>query len=76
MGMPDLLASLTKGEDDLTVIMTLNEPNAPIMANLAMDFATIHSAEYAKFLMDKGTPESGAEGNANNRVSNDSTAHV
>lgn len=57
MGMPDLLASITKGEDDLTVIMTLNEPNAPIMANLAMDFATIHSAEYAKFLTDKGTPE-------------------
>ena len=57
MGMPDLLKSIEKGADDLTVIMTLNEPNAPIMANLAMDFATIQSAEYAKFLMDKGTPE-------------------
>ncbi len=56
MGMPDLLDSITKA-DDLTVVMKLKEPNAPIIANLAMDFATIHSAEYAKFLMDKGTPE-------------------
>ena len=57
MGMPDLIKSVTKGDDDLTVIMKLKKPNAPIIANLAMDFATIHSAEYAKFLMDKGTPE-------------------
>ncbi len=57
MGMPDLLESIVKGADDLTVVMTLKEPNAPIIANLAMDFATIHSAEYAKFLLDKGTPE-------------------
>jgi dipeptide transport system substrate-binding protein len=57
MGMPDSLASIEKGADDLTVVMKLKEPNAPIIANLAMDFATIHSAEYAKFLMDKGTPE-------------------
>ncbi|MGH6855477.1 MAG: ABC transporter substrate-binding protein [Aestuariivirga sp.] len=56
MGMPDLLKSVEK-IDDLTVKMTLNEPNAPIIANLAMDFATIQSAEYAKFLSDKGTPE-------------------
>jgi dipeptide transport system substrate-binding protein len=57
MGMPDLLASITKGADDHTVIIKLTKPNAPIIANLAMDFATIHSAEYAKYLMDKGTPE-------------------
>jgi dipeptide transport system substrate-binding protein len=57
MGMPDLLESIEKGADDLTVIMKLKQPNAPIMANLAMDFATIQSAEYAKYLMDKGTPE-------------------
>ena len=56
MGMPDLLDTITK-TDDLTVVMKLKEPNAPIMANLAMDFATIHSAEYADFLMKKGTPE-------------------
>jgi ABC-type transport system substrate-binding protein len=58
MGMPDLLKSIEKGADDLTVVMKLNKPNAPIIANLAMDFATIQSAEYAKFLMDKGTPSS------------------
>ena len=46
MGMPDLLKSINK-VDDYTVKMKLNEPNAPIIANLAMDFATIHSAEYA-----------------------------
>ena len=57
MGMPDLLESIAKGEDDYTVIMKLTKPNAPIIANLAMDFATIQSAEYAKFLSDKGTPE-------------------
>lgn len=57
MSMPDLLASIEKGGDDLTVVMKLTKPNAPFIANLAMDFATIHSAEYAKFLMDKGTPE-------------------
>ena len=57
MSMPDLLASIEKGADDLTVVFKLNKPNAPIIANLAMDFATIHSAEYADFLMKKGTPE-------------------
>jgi len=57
MGMPDLLEAVTKGGDDLTVVMKLSKPNAPIMANLAMDFATIQSAEYADYLMKKGTPE-------------------
>jgi dipeptide transport system substrate-binding protein len=57
MSMPDLLASITKGANDLEVIIQLNKPNAPIIANMAMDFATIHSAEYAKYLMDRGTPE-------------------
>jgi len=54
--MPDLLDSITK-TDDLTVVMKLKKPNAPIIANLAMDFATIESAEYADYLMKKGTPE-------------------
>ena len=57
MSMPDLLASIEKGADDLTVVMKLTKPNAPILANLAMDFATIQSAEYADYLMKKGTPE-------------------
>ena len=56
MGMPDLLASIEK-VDDLTVKMVLKEANAPILANLAMDFATIQSAEYADVLMKAGKPE-------------------
>jgi len=49
MNMPQLLESLEK-TDDYTVVMKLKEPNAPMLANLAMDFAAIHSAEYAAFL--------------------------
>ncbi len=56
MGMPDLIDSLTK-TDDNTVVLKLKMPNAPILANLAMDFASIQSAEYADYLMKKGTPE-------------------
>jgi dipeptide transport system substrate-binding protein len=56
MGMPDLLASI-EAPDPMTIVMKLKEPNAPILANLAMDFATIQSAEYADYLMKKGTPE-------------------
>ena len=56
MGMPDLLASIDK-VDDHTVKFTLKEPNAPMLANLAMDFATVHSKEYADFLLKKGAPE-------------------
>jgi len=56
MGMPDLLEKISK-TDDNTVVFKLKQPNAPILANLAMDFATIESAEYADFLMKKGTPE-------------------
>ena len=43
MDMPKLLESIEK-MDDYTVVMTLKEPNGSILANLAMDFATIHSA--------------------------------
>lgn len=57
MSMPDLLEGIVKGPDDYTVIMKLTAPNAPILANLAMDFASIESAEYADYLMKKGTPE-------------------
>jgi dipeptide transport system substrate-binding protein len=56
MGMPDLLASLD-APDPMTVVMKLTAPNAPILANLAMDFATIQSAEYADFLLKAGKPE-------------------
>lgn len=56
MSMPDLLKSIDK-VDDYTVKFVLTEPNAPMLANLAMDFGTITSKEYADFLLKKGTPE-------------------
>ena len=56
MSMPDLLESIEK-KDDYTVVFKLKEPNAPIIANLAMDFATIMSAEYADAMLKAGTPE-------------------
>ncbi len=56
MGMTKLIKSLVK-KDDYTIVMTLSEPNAPILANLAMDFASIHSAEYAEALLKSGKPE-------------------
>ncbi len=56
MDMGKIVKSYTK-TDDSTFVMTLNEPNAPILANLAMDFASIHSAEYADFLQKAGKLE-------------------
>lgn len=56
MSMPDLLKSIDK-VDDYTVKFVLTEPNSPMLANLAMDFGTITSKEYADFLLKKGTPE-------------------
>ncbi|MCP8938884.1 ABC transporter substrate-binding protein [Alsobacter sp. SYSU M60028] len=56
MDMPKLLKSIEK-KDDYTVVMTLAEPNAPMLANLAMDFATIQSAEFAEQLLKAGKPE-------------------
>ena len=56
MGMPDLLKSIDK-VDDHTVKFTLNKPEAPFIANMAMDFAAIHSKEYMDAMMKAGTPE-------------------
>ncbi len=56
MDMPKLLKSIEK-TDDYTIKMILTEANAPILANLAMDFASIHSAEYAEYLTKIGKPE-------------------
>ena len=49
MSMPDLLKSIEK-VDDYTVRFTLNRPEAPFIANMGMDFASILSAEYAEQL--------------------------
>jgi len=54
MSMPDLLKEVVK-VDDHTVKFVLNRPEAPMIANLAMDFASIHSAEYADKMAAEGT---------------------
>lgn len=56
MGMPKLLVSIAK-VDDLTVKITLNKPEAPFLANLAMPYAAVQSKEYADAMLKAGTPE-------------------
>jgi dipeptide transport system substrate-binding protein len=56
MGMPKLLKSVDK-VDEYTVKITLNQPEAPFLANLAMQFAGVQSKEYAIAMLKAGTPE-------------------
>ncbi len=56
MSMPDLIKDIVK-VDDYTVKFVLNRPEAPMVANLAMDFASIVSKEYADQLMAAGKAE-------------------
>jgi dipeptide transport system substrate-binding protein len=56
MGFPELIKSIEK-VDDMTVRFTLNKPEAPFLANLAMPFASIASKEYADSLEAAGTKE-------------------
>ncbi|MBP9951043.1 MAG: ABC transporter substrate-binding protein [Cypionkella sp.] len=56
MSMPDLIKEIVK-VDDLTVKFVLNRPEAPMIANLAMDFASIVSKEYSDAMVAAGTPE-------------------
>jgi len=56
MDIPKLLKAIEK-VDDYTVRFVLNAPESPFLADLAMDFATIFSAEYAAALLKAGTPE-------------------
>jgi dipeptide transport system substrate-binding protein len=56
MGMPDLIKDIVK-VDDYTVKFVLKRPEAPFIADMAMDFASILSAEYADKEMKAGTPE-------------------
>ena len=53
MDMPNLIKSIEK-VDDMTVKFVLNKPESPTVANLAMDFASIVSEEYANKLMGMG----------------------
>ena len=56
MGMPGLLKSVDK-VDAYTVKVVLNAPEAPFLANLAMQFAGVQSKEYAIAMLKAGTPE-------------------
>lgn len=56
MDMPDLLKAVEK-LDDRTVRIRLNRPEAPFLADLAMPFNVILSAEYADLLLKAGTPD-------------------
>jgi dipeptide transport system substrate-binding protein len=53
MDMPNLIKEIVK-VDDMTVKFVLNKPESPTVANLAMDFASIVSKEYADTLAAKG----------------------
>jgi dipeptide transport system substrate-binding protein len=56
MSLPGVLADIRK-VDDLTVTFVLQRPYAPFLADLAMDFASILSREYADRLLSAGTRE-------------------
>ena len=56
MGMPDLLKSVEK-VDERTVRIDLTRAEAPFLANMAMAFNAILSAEYADQLLRAGTPD-------------------
>ena len=55
MDMANIIKDIVK-VDDHTVKLILNKPEAPMMANLAMEFAAIHSKEYADKMLAAGTP--------------------
>ncbi len=56
MDMQNLLAAVEK-VDDHTIRFKLTKPSAPFLANMAMDFASIISAEYGDAMMKAKTPE-------------------
>ncbi len=56
MGMPKLLKSVDK-VDEYTVKIVLNRPEAPFLADLAMQWAGVQSKEYADAMLKAGTPE-------------------
>jgi len=55
IGMPGLVAGWRK-LDDYTVVMTLKAPHAPMLADLALDFASVVSREYADRLLAEKRP--------------------
>jgi dipeptide transport system substrate-binding protein len=55
MGMKNIVESVQK-VDDYTVRFNLKRPEAPFLADMAMDFASILSKEYFETMQKKGTP--------------------
>ena len=55
MGMKNIVDKVEK-IDDHTVKFTLKRPEAPFLADMAMDFASILSKEYFDTMLKKGTP--------------------
>jgi dipeptide transport system substrate-binding protein len=56
MGMDKIIDKISK-VDAYTVVFKLKHPEAPFIANLGMDFASILSAEYADKMKAAGTPD-------------------
>ncbi len=56
MGFAELIAEIG-ALDEHRVRFTLKHPEAPFLADLAMGFTSIYSAEYAEQLLDAETPE-------------------
>ncbi|MGC3875129.1 ABC transporter substrate-binding protein [Halomonas sp. GXIMD04776] len=56
MSMSELIKNIVK-VDEHTVRFELTRPEAPFLANLAMDFASIQSKEYGDKMLEAGTPE-------------------
>lgn len=52
----DRIIQVVEKVDDHTVRIVLARPEASFLPNLAMDFASILSKEYAEYLLKKGTP--------------------
>jgi len=55
MGMKNIVDKVEK-LDDYTVRFNLKRPEAPFLADMAMDFASILSKEYFEAMLKKGTP--------------------
>src|SRR5258706_7419085 len=55
MGMKNIVDKVEK-VDPMTVRFTLKRPEAPFLADMAMDFASILSLEYFETMAKKGTP--------------------
>jgi dipeptide transport system substrate-binding protein len=56
LGMADILSAIDK-VDPYTVRFRLSRPDSVFLANIAMPFNAIHSAEYAAAMLKAGTPE-------------------